>query len=139
MKTLPDYIEWDAKYEIHHDLIDSQHRIFVMLLNKLIANIVKGFTKEHLSRDIRELKKYAEFHFLSEENVMYDCDYPGLTNHELIHAEILHELNVLEERVIQDQASAEDVVLMLKNWLFSHIAIEDNHISQFIKEHEGLA
>lgn len=136
METLPDFIQWDPSYEIHHELIDSQHRIFVMLLNRLMANVAKGEDKEHLLRVLNELKKYAEFHFVSEENVMYECAYPGLANHEQIHAEILNKVIDLEQQVMQDQARAVDVVIMLRKWLFSHILIEDSHISQYVRDHE---
>jgi len=136
MATVPDFIKWDSSYEIHHELIDSQHKIFVMLLNKLMADVAKGVDKEYLLRVLNELVKYAEFHFASEENVMFECSFPGLTNHEQIHAEILHKLTVLAERVTQDQARAEDVVAMLRKWLFSHILVEDSHIAQYVRDHQ---
>lgn len=136
MSTATDFIKWDGSFEIHHELIDSQHRIFVMLLNKLMANIVKGVDKEYLLRVLDEISKYAEFHFVSEENVMYECNFPGLTNHEQVHTEILHRLADLTERVSQNRARAEDVVVMLRGWLFSHILIEDSHISQYVRDHQ---
>lgn len=137
MGSAPDFIKWDGSFDIHHELIDSQHRIFVMLLNKLMANVAKGVDKEYLLRVLDEIKKYAEFHFVSEENVMYECNYPGLTNHEQVHTEILHKLADLTERVSQNRARAEDVVVMLRDWLFSHILIEDSHISQHVRDHSA--
>lgn len=133
MKTKPEIIPWSTSYEIGHDLIDSQHRIFLMLLNKLSVNIANGVSKEHMFRVMNELKKYAEFHFISEENEMYDCHYPGVKNHHNIHSEILFELTVLSERVSQGRAQPEEIVLFLKSWLINHILNEDIHIAQYIK------
>ena len=130
-----DYIKWDDSYNVHHELIDSQHRIFVMILNKLILNITKGVSKEDMFRILDELEKYAEFHFRSEENVMYECQYPGLSNHEQIHSEILHELHVLTERLAEDRGRPEDIVEMLRKWFFSHVLNEDSHISQYVRDH----
>jgi hemerythrin len=86
----PEVIPWNKSYEIGHELIDSQHKIFLMLLNKLSVTIANGVTKEHMFRVLNELKKYAEFHFLSEENVMHECYYPGIDHHKRIHTEILN-------------------------------------------------
>jgi hemerythrin-like metal-binding protein len=134
MKASLEIIPWDKKYEIGHELIDSQHRIFLMLLNKLVDTLAKGVNKEHLFRVVNELRKYAEFHFISEESVMHEYFYPGTKNHEQIHARILGEVSVLCEHVSQDQAGPEDIVLYLQNWLFNHISLEDSHIAQYITE-----
>lgn len=133
MKAKPEIIPWNTSYEIGHDLIDSQHRIFLMLLNKLSVTIAKGVTKEHMFRVMSELKKYAEFHFISEENEMYDCHYPGIKSHQHIHSKILFEFTVLSERVSQGRAQPEEVVAFLKSWLFDHILNEDIHIAQYIR------
>lgn len=134
MKTQSEIIPWDSSYEIGHELIDSQHRIFLMLLNKLSKTIARGVSKEHMFRVLNELKKYAEFHFISEENEMYECHYPGIKHHQHIHSEILFEFTVLSERVSQDRAKPDEVVAFLKSWLFNHILHEDIHISQYIRD-----
>lgn len=124
---------WDTKYEIGNELIDSQHRVFVLLLNKLAINVARGTNREYLFRVLNELKKYAEFHFLSEENLMYECQYPGIKAHEQIHSGILVDLNLLLERVAQDRAYPEEVVNFIKNWIFNHIAHEDKRIAEHIR------
>lgn len=131
--TQPEILSWNTSYEIGHELIDSQHKIFLMLLNKLSVTIFNGVTKEHMFRVLNELKKYAEFHFLSEENVMHECFYPGIENHKRIHSEILFELSALSLRISQGRAEASDVVIFLKSWLFDHILNEDTYIAQYAK------
>jgi hemerythrin-like metal-binding protein len=128
-------IPWSTSYEISHELIDSQHKIFLMLLNKLTVTIANGVTKEHMFRVLNEVKKYAEFHFLSEENVMHECFYPGIYHHKRIHSEILFEFSVLSERVSQGRAQPSDVVVFLKSWLFDHILNEDIHVASYVKVH----
>lgn len=130
----PAVIPWDTKFEIGHELIDSQHRIFLLLLNKLVSAIYQRVPKEHLFRVLNELKKYAEFHFLSEENLMYEVNYPDIKAHEAIHSRILLETALLLERVAQDRANPDDVVTFLKSWLFVHILNEDSRIAQFVED-----
>ena len=141
MKDLvrPDIFVWDPKYEIGHELIDSQHRIFVLLLNKVAINIARGTNREYLFRVLNELKKYAEFHFLSEENLMYECRYPNIKEHEQIHSKILVDLNLLLEHVSQDRAYPEDVVAFLKGWIFNHIAHEDKKIADHVKDLQQMS
>ena len=134
-ETKPEIIPWNTTYEIGHELIDSQHKIFLMLLNKLSVTIANGVTKEHLFRVLNELKKYAEFHFLSEENVMHECFYPGIDHHKRIHSEILFEFTALSERVSHGRSSSSDVVVFLKSWLFDHIENEDSHIARYARDH----
>ncbi len=132
MTTSIAFIPWSKDYEIGHELIDSQHKIFLMLLNKLSQNITAGYTQQHMFRVINELKKYADFHFASEENVMYECGYPGLKEHQHGHAEILFELSALEGHVAHGTAKPEDIYEFLKNWLFNHILYEDSKIVQHL-------
>ena len=134
MSITADTIAWDRKYEIGHTLIDSQHRIFLMLVNKLTATIAGGVTKEYLFRVLSELRKYAEFHFISEENVMHACSYPGTKDHEQIHQNILMEISELCENVSHGRANPQQVVDFLTGWLFSHIALEDTRIADYLSE-----
>ena len=136
MSNVPDFVKWEARYDIGNELIDSQHRIFVMLLNKLAITVRSGATEEYMFRVLNELKKYAEFHFLSEENLMIEFGYPDLKKHEEIHSKILLELNVLADHMVHDNARPLDVVIFLRSWLFNHILNEDSHIAQHIKTHQ---
>ncbi|MEQ1602420.1 MAG: hemerythrin family protein [Methylophilaceae bacterium] len=133
LKAEPEIIPWDKSYEIGHELIDSQHRIFLMILNKLIKSIAQGVTKEYMFRTLMELKKYAEFHFISEENVMLDCGYLNVNQHQHIHSELLFEFTVLSDRVAQGRAEPDEVVSFIKGWLLNHILHEDIQIAQYVR------
>lgn len=131
------YFKWDEKFEIGNELIDSQHKIFLMLLNKLAITAREPHSKEYLFRVLHELQKYAEFHFLSEENLMIESNYPGLHPHERIHSKILVELEILIDHVVQGRAHANEVVTFVKEWVFNHIANEDTKIAMHIHKHPG--
>lgn len=134
-ETNPLVVPWDSSYEIGHELIDSQHMIFLMLLNKLSVTCSKAVSKEYMFRVLNELKKYAEFHFLSEENVMHECFYPGIDQHKRIHSQILFEFATLSERISQGRSQPTEVVDFLKAWLFDHILNEDIHVAAYVKVH----
>jgi hemerythrin len=129
------YFIWDPKYEIGHALIDSQHKIFLMLLNKLAVVSKSAPERDYLFRVLHELQRYAEFHFLSEENLMIESHYPEIARHEQIHSKILMELGLLIDHVAQNRANVDDVVTFVKNWVFDHIAREDQKIATYIAGH----
>ncbi|MCU7924131.1 MAG: hypothetical protein KZQ88_15690 [Candidatus Thiodiazotropha sp. (ex Dulcina madagascariensis)] len=60
---------WDKKFELGHERIDFEH-------STISAEAGNGSGKERILRLLAELRKYAEFHFLSEENEMLKVNYP---------------------------------------------------------------
>lgn len=77
---------WKQAYCIGIDKIDNEHKIFFDLVAEMQEISKQEFNKNKIDRFLRELVKYAEFHFFSEENLMIDIDYPEKDNHlSLIH------------------------------------------------------
>lgn len=83
------YIHWEKELELGNDLIDTQHRILVLLCRKLDIAIKTQQSEQTVRWIMQELKKFTEFHFVSEENLMYEIGYPGVSDHALIHTELL--------------------------------------------------
>lgn len=125
---------WQHWFEIGHDTIDFEHKVFFTLIHKLQAVVSGGGDREEIRRSLAEIIKYAEFHFLSEENIMIECDYPGLEKHRKIHEEIMHKLR--EEASLFDAGvdNATEMVKFLFEWLLRHTVTEDIAISKSVKE-----
>jgi hemerythrin len=130
------FIPWDGSFEIHHELIDAQHKIFVMLLNKIMLKLSEDAPLETIQLYFEELRRYAEFHFLSEENVMRECRYPGTANHEQVHTEMLHKIDRFCNQLASGIGNVEEIVEFLKKWLFNHILLEDSLLSDYVREHQ---
>jgi hemerythrin len=130
------FIPWDGSFEIHYDPIDAQHKIFVTLMNKIIMKLSEEEPWDSIYLSFEELRRYAEFHFLSEENVMRECNYPGLANHEEIHGEMLHKIHDICSRLSNGVGNPEEILQFLQKWLFSHILLEDSHIADWIRDHQ---
>jgi hemerythrin-like metal-binding protein len=127
-------IHWDKKFETGNDLIDAEHRILVMLFKKLDIAIKTGSPTETVSRIIVEVKKFAEFHFISEENLMFETNYPGLRSHVVIHSNLLSELNLMVSRISGHKEYPEGVLNFLNAWLIVHIGEEDQRVAQHVKQ-----
>ena len=118
-------MRWSADLNVGNAYIDAQHELLVALINKLDAAIAAGRTRDQLVRVLHEIKKYAEYHFVSEENHMREIGYPGLAEHARIHSEMLIELSLRIGRVNAEWKAVRDVLDFLVAWLSGHVANED--------------
>lgn len=124
------YLVWNKSLETGNELIDTQHRLLVMLCMKLDLAIGAKKTGEELARIVLEVERFAEFHFVSEENLMREVGYPDLENHQVMHAKLLSELREMTQLLTQHKASAQELLLFVERWLINHIAREDTRIGK---------
>jgi hemerythrin len=125
--------KWDSKYEIGHERIDFEHRIFLGLILEFQERAGRGDGKERLHRMLTEFNKYAEFHFLSEENIMIDCGYPGYAEHAEYHKSLLAKLRIFTVDYLGDRISAQAVGEMLLDWFALHTTQDDKKIAEYLK------
>lgn len=126
------YVHWDRSFETDHPLIDAEHRLLVLLFRKLDVAIKSQQPEAVLRHIIRELVRYVEFHFVSEENLMRETAYPGLSAHAKIHGELLAELRAFIQRLLDRQEFPEDLVYFLNRWLIQHIAVHDRQVAAHV-------
>jgi len=127
------FIHWDNKFETGNALIDAEHKILVMLFKKLDIALKTKLSNETVSRIVVEVKKFAEFHFISEENLMHETNYPGLRSHVAIHSNLISELNLMISRISNQKVLPEEVLRFLNDWLIIHIGEEDQRVAQHIE------
>ncbi|MDD2686513.1 MAG: bacteriohemerythrin [Gallionella sp.] len=129
------YIHWDDKLRIGNDLIDDEHRLMVMLCKKLDCAIRENVPKNQLVRTVLEMKKFTEFHFVSEENLMLEIGYPGYAMHEQIHSQLLQQLDAVAGRINHGIADPQETLEFIWQWLGNHIEHEDMKIGVYLDEH----
>ena len=130
-------IEWDSRLEIGDEFIDLQHRTFVILVARSARALEKRVTHDVLMKIFYEIKKYAEFHFVSEENFMLSVAYPDYIEHEQMHSHLLSELSMKISEANRNEKCAPDVLDFLYHWLLVHIAREDKKIMSHIARRSG--
>ena len=69
-------LKWDDIYKLGNVKIDAEHRIFLELIIEFQEAVVQSRSKDKLITIVKEISKYAEFHFLSKENIMAEYNYP---------------------------------------------------------------
>lgn len=129
-------IQWDSKYEIGHERIDSEHRIFLGLILEVSKEANGRCDQQRIKRLLHEVTEYARFHFVSEENIMEEIGYPELESHQVLHRRLLSSLSDVAFDVNQKQADYCGLVDFLYEWFTTHTTTEDKKISSFINSYE---
>jgi hemerythrin len=125
-------IEWKDDYLTGIEEIDRQHKDFVKLINRLGIVQEYGNKKAVAVRLLSELGKYAEYHFVSEENIMFLTKYPALERQQQAHAALLDEYSKRTQNFLNDKGTIEDVIRFLEGWFVRHTVEEDKKIGYHI-------
>lgn len=64
------YIEWDEKFTTGMEIVDTQHRGLIHILNGLYQSIGDGRGEAALHGIFGELQRYADYHFDTEERLL---------------------------------------------------------------------
>ena len=127
------YIHWEKKFETGQPIIDAEHRLLVMLFRKLDVGIKTHVPDETILRIVLEVRRFVEFHFVSEENLMYETSYPGIDEHKTLHAELLMELNDMISKLNKRREFPDDILYFISNWLYNHIAHHDQQLAKHLE------
>jgi len=127
------YIHWEKELELDNPLIDTQHRILILLCRKLDISIKTREADKTIINVMQELKKFTEFHFVSEENLMREIGYPHVDDHAHIHSDLLRQLDIALSKIGHRQEFPEDLLFFLNKWLAYHVIHEDLKIADYVK------
>ena len=125
-------VEWSKKFEVGHERIDFEHKIFLNLIREASRLPVGGITRERVLMHLNEVKQYAVFHFTSEENIMFDVDYPDIEAHKKEHSMLLA---LFDSRVREYRSGGielDDVVAFLFEWFALHTTQVDTRLAKHI-------
>lgn len=128
------YIRWVKELELGNDLIDTQHRMLVLLCRKLDIAIKTNQPEQVVRWVMVELKKFTEFHFVSEENLMHEIGYPGVDEHAIVHTELLMQLEMLLTKISHHREFPEDLLHFLHSWMAQHVVNDDLKIARYVKQ-----
>jgi hemerythrin len=125
-------LHWDEKYNLGNEKIDAEHHIFLDLIVEFDSLATLGASKDKLVRALKEIGKYAEFHFLSEENLMIDSNYPDLEHHIKLHRILVASLEDQHFKLVAEVTGPSQVFDFLFQWFALHTSTEDKKLVSFI-------
>ncbi len=130
-------LHWTPDLAVGVTLVDDQHKRLFAEVDKLVAAVnKKDFAL--VTKTLDFLAGYAVEHFAAEENLMGECNYPGIPKHVGQHRAFVKEFVELKTTYERDGATVA-VVLKLNNWLFSwlwnHIRGSDVEMGRYLQAH----
>ncbi|BDD86996.1 bacteriohemerythrin [Desulfofustis limnaeus] len=126
------YIVWSDNNKLDIPIIDEQHRAIISTINTLHYFITKKKEEKVLDSVLIILNEYTKFHFLTEEEIMRQMDYPDLHDHISLHRQLVGET----QRIVEETKNFKDsheLLNFLRSWWMNHICIEDRKYSDHLK------
>ena len=125
-------IQWDHNFEVGHTRIDHEHQVFVDLIRAVSLEAKNEQSLVRMGRLLKEVQKYAEFHFVSEENIMLDASFPEFENHRKEHSTLLAQLDQKIFAVRAGQITLDAVADFMFQWFALHTTREDKKIGLYL-------
>ena len=125
-------LEWQLDFETRNEYADVQHRYFVDLINRVGINFRETNDAAYKEKMISELRKYADFHFTSEENIATSCNLPAVSGHHQRHIELLEEFNHQAEDLKNGVKTVDEFLGFLTDWFMGHTIYEDQKFFKLI-------
>ncbi len=121
------FIGWTDQMSVGVPLLDTDHKIFIELINDLEECAKYPAYRDRVKDSLRRLIDYSRYHFGREEQVMAACGYPGIEAHKEEHAEFTKHLREVGRPFDSDPNAVLDAEVLdfLKNWLTHHMLIQD--------------
>ncbi len=127
-------IIWDNKYSVGNERIDHEHQVFLDLIKCASLAGDEHLSKERVLRMLIEVKKYAEFHFVSEENIMLDAEYPDYEVHKKEHDILLSRFDGFFHNYMLDACEMDEVVEFMFEWFALHTTTVDQELGRYLRE-----
>ena len=131
---MKELLVWKPKFNTGVEEVDLEHHYFLNLINRLSVELEDSDDKGYQNKLLIELSMYAQFHFLSEENIMYRIGYPELAEHQKLHNHLLQTLHVKNGMMGEGMIKAEEIIDFLTGWFINHTVKEDQKIGVFLSK-----
>jgi len=137
--VLDDLFQLWKRFEVHTNipLIDMQHLwLFKMVVEmESMLHISFDERRSHLERVMADILEYVDVHFRCEEWLMAKINYADEKNHHRLHDDFRRTVQKLKQDYdAGNHHSLSSLVTLLRQWLLSHIVIEDSKFARVCAE-----
>jgi len=134
--VIEDIFQIWKRFAVHINipLIDMQHLWLIKMIVELEGMLHISFDERRamLENVLSDLIAYVQIHFDCEEALMAKLQFPDFAQHHKIHVEFRRSVHKMHEDYLSGNHHAlSGLVTMLRQWLVTHIVIEDTKIARF--------
>lgn len=128
---------WKDEYSVGVQLIDTQHKKLVDLLNSLHEAMAQGKGQNILGDILNQLALYTKTHFSTEEKYMQQFNYSNYTEHKKEHDDLIAQVTEIKTKYDSGQGLLTlKTMSFLKDWLTKHILGSDKAYAPCFKENK---
>jgi len=127
------WIPWDEKYATGHAGMDRGHKSLMEIVNQL-ADGIENDEQKYICRNLLEqFVEHAGKHFLAEEAMMDQHQYPKAVEHKALHAAMLKDVIAFKGSYDAGHNTGSITLLViLDGWLKRDIMEADKDLADFI-------
>lgn len=130
------FISFTGEYSVGIANIDEQHKKIMDYINDVHAAVKQDNSLEQIKKILGEMAKFVVDHFAHEEKYFDKFNYPDTRKHKAIHEKLLGQVSDIITKInAGEDVNLIEVLIFLKNWLQTHILIEDKQYGPFLNKH----
>lgn len=127
-------IKWKEDFSVGVQEIDNQHKKLIDIINKLFSMYEKDeFENTKVGPVFKDLEKYADEHFATEEHYFRVYNYEKKDDHINMHRSYINKLSEL--KLHHEQGQEKDTLFAINNflneWWIWHINHADQEYSDY--------
>ncbi|BCK87666.1 bacteriohemerythrin [Sideroxyarcus emersonii] len=120
---------WRAQLSVGNNIIDSDHKYLIEIINKVEQALVKR-NRNELSAALDSLTQYSRVHFDREEKIAAAVKYTQVPHLNQSHQELLKQLDQMKGEIAAmgpdwSAEATEHFTGFLRDWLINHVIKED--------------
>jgi hemerythrin len=133
------FIEWNERYSVHIEEIDSQHKKIFSIINRLHDAMKARKGQDVIGSLLGELVDYTYYHFATEEKYFRLCNYLHFDVHKSEHDLMRNLVAELKRKFDADTGTIIlEVMELLKDWLSDHVLGSDQKYGPFLNK-QGIS
>lgn len=136
MHLAAETFRWTEAYRVNVLVLDEQHKQLIRTVNELDRALRVGEGNSVLDGVLQKLVDYSLEHFATEEKLMQEHDFPGLSTHQSQHDEFRKKLaGFLEGQRAGKPGVPVSLLLFMRGWLKDHLIKTDRQYSAYLNAH----
>ncbi|MBN2612300.1 MAG: hemerythrin family protein [Bacteroidales bacterium] len=128
------FFPWKEEYATGIDVIDSQHKRLIELIDKLYNTFMQRSEKEHMQQILKEILDYASYHFDTEATLMRKYNFPKTIEHTAMHDAFAATAIEFRHKHRHGGVITSSLMNFLRTWLNDHILKADREYIPYIKK-----
>ena len=130
------FIAFSNEFSVGVAGIDEQHKKIMDYINQIHDAVKKDKPVADIKEILGDLAKFTVGHFAAEEKYFARFNYPDTGKHKAIHEKLLNTVSDIIAKInAGEEVNFIEVLSFLKDWLQTHILVEDKQYGPFLNKH----